>query len=573
MTAHKNNRFFCLLFLLLTSFSLYAQEKFENDTLMAYYYLEERGEVYFSFNASPEEIRRFSLILSVDNYLDGTAYAYANLEEFEIFLKESIEFIVYSPPGEWYKEKPTTKGLLDHYPDYTGYTGMMQGWADEYPDICEYIDAGTSVEGRSILFLKITGNNSSITAKPRFMYSSTIHGDETVGFVLMLKFIEYLLENYLQNEQVSQLMDNLEIWINPLANPDGSYFGGDGNSIVAPKRSNANNQDLNRNFPSPDDIEYTTKSREPETIAMMELMESIHFVLSANLHGGTEVMNYPWDIWERRHADDMWFKYICREYADTAMYYSPPGYMTFKGGVTNGWDWYMISGGRQDYVTYFTGGREVTMEISNIKHPPASSLSDYWDYNRRSLLNFMEQAMFGLRGKVTDSFTGEILGARIKLLSHDLEYSYTYSDVSTGWYFRMLKEGIYDILFSAEGYNCYLVENVKVKNRDSVRLDVNLEPVSTNTEQVMDCNDIILNIFPVPARDMINVRMELSNSFHVEIVLFDLTGRKVKQFYRGWVVKGVKQITFDVSDIPPGIYITGIRYDKFEITRKIVISG
>jgi hypothetical protein len=35
-------------------------------------------------------------------------------------------------------------------------------------------------------------------------------------------------------------------------------------------------------------------------------------------------------------------------------------------GVTNGYDWYRITGGRQDYVTWFLRGREVTIEVSTI---------------------------------------------------------------------------------------------------------------------------------------------------------------------------------------------------------------
>jgi carboxypeptidase D len=32
--------------------------------------------------------------------------------------------------------------------------------------------------------------------EPEFMYTSTMHGDETVGYVLMLRLIDYLLTNY-----------------------------------------------------------------------------------------------------------------------------------------------------------------------------------------------------------------------------------------------------------------------------------------------------------------------------------------------------------------------------------------
>lgn len=609
MLQVRRYRSFSLLFLFFTAFSLNAQESFENDTVMAYRFLRERGEVYFSFSARLNEVRHLSNIISVDNYRDGIVYAYANREEFDAFLEESFEFTVYTPPGTWYLDKPgvreipdkevpdvmipereipelkmpereipdnempVVRGEWDFYPTFDEYLALMQSFAVNYAGICEYVDAGSSVGGRSILFLRITGDKDSVEPKPRFMYSSTMHGDETVGFILMLRLIEYLLENYPDDEQVERILDNLEVWINPLANPDGAYFGSDGNTIVSPKRNNANNQDINRNFPVIGDEEYDTEGREPETVVMMELMESMQFTLSANLHGGSEVMNYPWDTWQRRHADDGWFEYICREYADTAIWYSLPEYMTFLGGVTNGWDWYSISGGRQDYVTYFTGGREITMEISDDKHPPPDALTGYWDYNRRSLLNYMEQATFGIRGMVSDAVTTEPLRAKVEILSHDTDGSHVYSDPENGWYFRLAGGGTYDILFSAEGYHSRLFDNVSVTDRETSRIDVQLNPSGTISEGITRNDGTILNVFPSPSAGRIHVSFDLPEPAGIQLVLYDRAGRMIRMLYSGNAGTGHNHISLDISDINPGIYIFGLSYGRNRASRKIIVHG
>ncbi len=140
-----------------------------------------------------------------------------------------------------------------------------------------------------------------------------------------------------------QLVDETEIWINPLANPDGTYFGGDdtvGDAIRYYTTNDGGNSEVdpNRNFPDFVDGDHPDGNPWwPETEAMIALAESQTFVLSANFHDGVEVVNYPWDSDVRRHPDDSWFQALARDFADLAQADSPGGYMTdFDNGITNG---------------------------------------------------------------------------------------------------------------------------------------------------------------------------------------------------------------------------------------------
>ena len=64
-------------------------------------------------------------------------------------------------------------------------------------------------------------------------------------------------------------------------------------------RSNANGVDLNRNFPTWDHLGQTRSELlspvQPETRALIRLILDQPFVLSANLHDGAIVANYPYD--------------------------------------------------------------------------------------------------------------------------------------------------------------------------------------------------------------------------------------------------------------------------------------
>jgi len=59
-------------------------------------------------------------------------------------------------------------------------------------------------------------------------------------------------------------------------------------------RNNAADYDLNRNFPD----YFVNNSRtptQPETQAIMDWVADRQFILSASLHGGALVANYPYD--------------------------------------------------------------------------------------------------------------------------------------------------------------------------------------------------------------------------------------------------------------------------------------
>jgi len=444
---------------------------------------QKRGEVYFKFKPSSEkDIRTLTNIISIDNVKFDEVYAYANKKEFVKFLESGLNYTVLPHPGDIsnpnMKNSINIKGTLDwdFYPTYEAYVDMMYQFQTDYPDICQVFSIGQTVNGRELLIARISDNVGQDEGETQFLYTSTMHGDETTGYVLMLRYINYLLSNYGSDPQVDNLVNNMDIYINPLANPDGTYLGGN-STVNGAQRYNGNNIDLNRNYPDPQAGPHPDGNAwQPETVAFMAFAESHHFVLSANFHGGAEVFNYPWDTWSQLAPDDEWWQYTGREWADSAQAYSSSGYFTdLNNGITNGYAWYTITGGRQDYMNYFQQCREVTIELSAEKLPPAYQLPDFWNYQYRSFLDYMEQALFGIRGTVTDATTGEPVYAEIFIESHDADSSWFYTQPGTGNYNRPVYEGTYDVTYSAFGYYPQTIENVQVQNREITWVNVELE--------------------------------------------------------------------------------------------------
>lgn len=445
----------------------------------------ERQEYYFSLPAdNPKTVAELSRLISVDEIIPGKVIGYASPAQYEHIIALGYKPELLLPPGLQVTAEelnmlevvmPENKSNWDFYPTYPAYVSLMQEFQTTYPNLCTIHNIGTLSSGRQLLVARI--NNGNPTGKPQFLYTSSMHGDETTGYVLMLRLIHYLLSNYGINPRVTSLVDQMDIWINPLANPDGTYWGGN-NTVSGSRRGNANNVDLNRNYPDPLDGPHPDGNAwQPETQAFMSFAQQRDFVMAANFHGGIEVINYPWDTWQRRHADDNWWIFISREYADTAQLNSPSGYMTaYNNGITNGYDWYRVSGGRQDYMNYFQNCRELTAEISNTKLLPASQLPAHWNYNYRSLLNYLNQALYGIHGTVTDSVTGQAVEAKVEVIGHELDNSHVFSFLPGGNYHRPIKAGTYSLRFTATGYHPKIVSNVSAIDKQKVIVNVQLVP-------------------------------------------------------------------------------------------------
>ncbi|MFI1770379.1 M14 family zinc carboxypeptidase, partial [Thalassobellus citreus] len=100
------------------------------------------------------------------------------------------------------------------------------------------------------LFVKISDNVTTDEQEPKLMFTSSMHGDEIAGYPMMLSLIDYILTVYADTghadyARVKNLVENAEIWINPSANPDGTYYGSANNtSVTGARRGNFYNIDL-----------------------------------------------------------------------------------------------------------------------------------------------------------------------------------------------------------------------------------------------------------------------------------------------------------------------------------------
>jgi hypothetical protein len=373
-------------------------------------------------------------------------------------------FLATGVPHRVETVQPPANKQVFTYPDFATITAYLNTLATNYPGLCRLTSIGTSVQGRDLYAIQITDNPGVEEAEPEFAYFSTMHGDETVGTVLCLNFIEMLLEGYGQNTEITELIDETEIWILPLINPDGYELG---------IRWNANNADLNRGFPQWP-LHFTgtvateglpdTRTLQPEVARIVEWSLGQSLVLTANYHTGALVVNYPYDEIpdvpsgaDAPTPDDALMEFISNEYAsrNPPMYSSP----SFPGGITNGSAWYRASGTMQDWHYRFAGAIDLTLEVSNIKDPAQSTLPQFWLDNRDAMLALAQRVHRGIRGEVVDAATGTPLFATVTV---DDNPQPVFTDADVGDFYRLLLPGTYAVRAEAEGYIPYTHSGVAV---------------------------------------------------------------------------------------------------------------
>lgn len=464
------------------------------------------------------------------------------------FISRKLDYRITGsePPKQAITAENTAKAMeWQSYPTWPQYDSILKYLNDSYPLLCNLDTIGTSVRGRNIYVLKISDNVGTDEDEPEVFLTSTMHGDETAGYILLLRFASYLLENHDSQGDIKSLVDGLEIWINPLANPDGTY--GDGDEITLPVRFNANGYDLNRNFPDP--VSQTAEIQK-ETVEMIEFMKQRNFVLSANLHSGAEVINYPWDRWERLHPDDEWFRAISRKYVDTVHLYSEPGYMTdLDDGITNGYEWYKVYGSRQDYVTWELGGREVTLELHKSYVTPYDQLEYIWESHYRSLKAFLRNALTGIHGRISDRRTGLPLAATVFIDDHDRDNSHAESDTLTGRFIRMIAEGSWPLKFSASGYRDTVISVMSICN-EKTDLDVEMYPL-INKVDTLDPETPYL--YPNPASTYLKAVLPPELRGELRVTIYSLSGKKEMEYET--VAPGDFPLTTDISRLRRGVYI------------------
>jgi hypothetical protein len=191
-----------------------------------------------------------------------------------------------------------------------------------YPNQAMKVSIGTSWEDRDVWALKVSDNVTQREPEHRVLVSAVHHAREPIGCSVCLDFAKHLLENYGTDDTATTIVNNDEVWIVPVVNPDGYVFNetyedpwGDGwrkncrdNNNNGQMDTDYDGVDLNRNYgymwgydnsgssPNPPDETYRGPSAfsEPETQAIRTRCNVDSFIYNIDYHSYGDYLIYPW---------------------------------------------------------------------------------------------------------------------------------------------------------------------------------------------------------------------------------------------------------------------------------------
>lgn len=397
--------------------------------------------------------------ITADYYQDH-ALAYVTPEELTRLKNKGISYKITIPDlnehfrNFWIYNR-------DAYHSYQEIVDIADSLATNFPGICSKTLYGVSVEGRELGALKISDNVSVDEPEAEVFFDAGIHGDEIGGPENAIRFARMLCLEYGSDPDITFLIDNREIWIYYMVNPDGRENM---------SRYNSNGVDINRDWGFMWDGEGNSTGiySEIETRALRDCMYENQFVVHTTYHSGTEYISCPWSYRFDAPPDMDHILHLA------GIYSSVSGYANLEYGQGSS-GMYPINGATKDGNYGTMGSISWSMEISYDKQPPASQIMTFYNYNEPSMLAMIEYSGYGIEGIVTDVNTGKALQATV--IVDDLYPVFT--DSTAGDYHKYLIPGTYTLKVIANGYESQEVTGVVVQDLDVTVTDFQLVPLDT----------------------------------------------------------------------------------------------
>ncbi len=298
---------------------------------------------------------------------------------------------------------PLQQNELAHFTSYAELESKLQQLASKHDKIMKiYNNRGKSYEGRTLWIVKLSDNPSTMESdEPELLFIGAHHGNELVGNEMAIFIIETFVNNYGADPRITWLIDNHQIWVIPMPNPDGTEYTLNDESWRKNRSPNYISEstpgpfdpkiyptsygvDLNRNY----DIEWgdpggsspitqrssTYSGPEPfsefETQTVRDLVLAHNFTFYMDYHAGIELILYPWGFTSEPTQDNTLFERLGERLSKLTGYDAVQGY-----------DLYQTNGDSTDWIYSATRTLSFTVELSEEFRPDEDTVKEVLENN------------------------------------------------------------------------------------------------------------------------------------------------------------------------------------------------
>jgi len=363
-----------------------------------------------------------------------------DISDQQVILPKDIE-ILSRNPGEWieiiitedrlhelnnFEYEIIIEDIIKHdnsvrgqYHTLAQMESILEDIADDYPDITDLYSIGTTYENRDILCLEITDNPGEDEGEPGVFLMGLHHAREWPTVEICLHICDQLTSEYGSNQQITDLVDDLRIWVVTCVNPDGYYYCHDqGHDWRKNRRPipGGIGIDLNRNYGGSSNGDpagawgsvgqgsishYPTSEvycgpapfSEAETQACRDifLQNDIHAAISWHTHG--ELVMWPWGYTYSQAPDGSYLSQLGQDIAQEISGMSSGTYDPQQAA-----NLYPTTGDTTDWAygyAHYVQARpsfSYTIEACTSFHPSASYLDQIVAENFDGALELLEEA-------------------------------------------------------------------------------------------------------------------------------------------------------------------------------------